>query len=90
MGEGQAWPAGVVAGFDGGEPGFFDRETYCGVEVSGEGTNAGQVVGIEGGGGSCPLGGNGWMILWAEKEAPKSGSAFLAPAGEEDGGWSCL
>ena len=56
------------------------------MEVSDEGTNAGQVVGIEGGGGSCPLGGNGWMILWAEKEAPKSGSAFLAPAGEEDGG----
>ena len=55
------------------------------MEVSNEGANAGQVMGIEGGGGSSPLGGNGWMVFWAEKEVPKSGSAFLAPAGEEDG-----
>ena len=85
MGKGQAWPAGVVAGFDGGKPDFSYSEACCGVEVLDEGANAGQVVGIEGRGGSGPLGGNGWMVFGAEREASTSGTASLTPAGEEDG-----
>ena len=46
MGKGQAWPARVVYGFDGGDPGFSYREACCGVEVSDEGANTGQVVSI--------------------------------------------
>ena len=55
------------------------------MEVSDEGANARQVVGIEDGGGSGPLSGNGWMVFGTEREAPKPGPTFLAPAGEEDG-----
>ena len=59
MGNGQAWSAGVVAGVDGGEPYGFYREICSYVEVLDEGSNAGQVVGIEYKGDSNPLGGNG-------------------------------
>ena len=62
-----------------------DREACSGVEVSDEGANTGKVVGIEGGGGSGPLGGDGWMIFRAEREAPKSSSTFFVPSGEEEG-----
>ena len=41
MGEGQAWLAGVVAGFDGGDPGGFDGEPCSRMEVTDEGANAG-------------------------------------------------
>ena len=63
MGEGQAWPAGAIACFDGGKPVGFYREARCRVEILDEGSNAGQVVGIAGGGCSGPLGGNGWMVF---------------------------
>ena len=62
-----------------------DREACGGMEIADEGANAGKVVGIEGGWGSGPLGGNGWMIFGAEREVPKFGSTFFAPSGEEDG-----
>ena len=55
------------------------------MEVSDDGANDVQVVGIAGGRGSSPLGGNGWMVFGVEREAPKSGPTFLVPAGEEDG-----
>ena len=84
MGEGQAWPAGVVACFDGDKPGRFYREAYSSVEVLDEGSTARQVVPIEGGGCSGPLGGNGRIVFWAEGAAPNSGSAFSTPAGDED------
>ena len=41
MGQGQIWPAGVVAGFDGGKPGGLDGEPLSGVEVINEGANTG-------------------------------------------------
>ena len=47
-GVGDSCPGGEVAGFDGGKPGGFDWEACGGVEVADEGTNAGEVVGIEG------------------------------------------
>ena len=64
---------------------MFDREACGDVDISDEGANAGKVVGIESSGGSGPLGGDGWMIFRSEREAPKSGSTFFAPTGEEDG-----
>ena len=48
IGIGEARPGGEVAGFDGGEPGGFGWESCGGVEVADEGTNAGEVVGVEG------------------------------------------
>ena len=48
IGVGDTRPSGEVAGFDSGDPGGFDWESSCGVEVADEGTNAGEVVGIEG------------------------------------------
>ena len=47
IGVGESWPGGEVAGFDGGKPGGFDWEACGGVEVAYEGTNAGEVVGVE-------------------------------------------
>ena len=63
----------------------MDREACGGVEVSDEGADAGKVMSIESGGGSGPLGGDGWMIFGSEREASKSGSTFSMPSGEEDG-----
>ena len=48
IGVGENRPGGEVSRFDGSKPGGFDWESSCGVEVAGEGTNAGEVVGIEG------------------------------------------
>ena len=75
VGVGKAGPGGVVAGFDGGEPGRLDGEAGGGVEVADEGTNDGGVVGVEGSWG-CRVSGNGvwWtvvgMIFGAERETP--------------------
>ena len=49
IGVGETRPGGEVAGFDGGEPGGFDWESSGGVELADKGTNAGEVVGVEGG-----------------------------------------
>ena len=48
IGVGETRPGGEVAGFDSGEPGGFDWEYSGGVEVADEGTNAGEIVGVEG------------------------------------------
>ena len=48
IGVGESWPGGEVDGFDGGEPGGFGWESCGGVEVADKGTNAGEVVGVEG------------------------------------------
>ena len=44
---GESWSGGEVAGFDGGEPVRFDWKSCGGVEVADEGTNTGEVVGVE-------------------------------------------
>ena len=49
IGVGKARPGGVVAVFDGGEPGGHDGKPGSGEEVADEGSDAGQVVGVEGG-----------------------------------------
>ena len=48
IGVGESCPGGEVAGFDSSESGGFDWEACGGVEVADEGTNAGDVVGVEG------------------------------------------
>ena len=85
MGEGQAGTACVVTGFDGGEPGGFDREAGGCMEVMGEGADAVEVMGIECRGGCAPLGGNSCVVSGAKRETPESGSAIFTPTGEEDG-----
>ena len=75
IGVGKAGPGGVVAGFDGSEPGGLDRKADGGVEVADEGANAGEVVGVEvGWGGSVSRKDVWWtgfgMIFEAERETP--------------------
>ena len=47
IGVGESWPGGEVAAFDGSVLGGFYWESCVGVEVADEGTNAGEVVGVE-------------------------------------------
>ena len=75
---GEAWPGGVVAGFDGGQPGGFDWEACGGVEVADERADAGEVVGVEGDRAVLPFEGGGVAILGAQRESPKFGSGGLA------------
>ena len=67
VGKSEARPAGVVAGFDGGEPSGFDREAGCGVEVVHEGAYAGEVACVECEVRSCGMGcrevGWLWMVV---------------------------
>ena len=75
IGVGKSGPDGVVAGFDGGEPGRLDGKAGGGVEVADKGADAGEVVGVEGGKGRMVSGNDvGWMgvvmIFRAEIETP--------------------
>ena len=75
IGVGKAGPGGVVAGFDGGEPGRLDGKAGGGVEVEDKGSDAGEVVGVEGGWGSRVIGKDVWwtgvgMIFGVERETP--------------------
>ena len=46
IGVGESRPGVEVSVFDSGEPGGFDWESSGGVEVSDEGSNTGEVVGV--------------------------------------------
>ena len=75
IGVGKAMSGGVVAGFDGGEPGRLDGKAGGRVELADEGPDAGEVVGVKGVGGSRVSGKKvGWigvrMISEAERETP--------------------
>ena len=48
VGEGEAGPGRIIAGFDGGKPGRTNREAGRGMEVQNESLNARQVVSAEG------------------------------------------
>ena len=48
VGIGEARPGGEVSGFDGGQPGGFEWESSGSVEIADEGSNAGEVVVVEG------------------------------------------
>ena len=74
IGVGKAGPGGVVASFDGGEPGGLDGKGGSGVEVADEGDDAQEVVGVEGGQVRRVSGKDEWtgvgMIFGAERETP--------------------
>ena len=72
---GKAGPGGLVAGFDGGEPGRLAGKAVSGMEVADEGTNDGGVVGVVGSWGCRVSGNDVWwtvvgMIFRAERETP--------------------
>ena len=48
IGVGETRPGGEVADFDSGKPGGFDWEPSGGVEVADEGTDTGDILGVEG------------------------------------------
>ena len=71
----KAGPGRVVAGFDCGEPGRLDGKAGGGVEVADEGSDNGEVVGVEGGQGCRVSGNDKWwtgvgIIFRAEREKP--------------------
>ena len=72
-GIGEARPGGEVAGFDGGHPGGFDWESSGVVEVADDGSNDGEVVGVEGSWGCRGRGmdGGDGVVLRLEREAPQ-------------------
>ena len=79
---GEARPDGEVASFDGVQPGGFDWESSGGVEVADEGSNNGEVVGVEG---SLGCRGSGMdrgygVVLGSEREAPQLGAGGVSPS----------
>ena len=50
VGEGESRPGRKFASIDGCKPRGLERKVCCSVEVTDEGSNAGQVMGIQGGG----------------------------------------
>ena len=54
------------------------------MEVVDEGSNDGQVMGIQGGGGGAPLCWDRWMHLGKERKAPKFGAGEFAPTVKDD------
>ena len=75
VGVGEAGPGGVVAGFDGGEPGGLDGKAGGVVEIADESVDAGEDVGVEGSRGRRVCGNEvGWMgfgiVFGADREAP--------------------
>ena len=76
------YPGGEVAGFDGGQPSGFDWEASSCVEIADEGSNAGEVMGVDGsrdyrGGGV--EGGDG-VVFGLEREAPQLGTGGVSPS----------
>ena len=73
-----------VSSMDGCKPRGLDRKVCCGVELPEEGADAGEVVGIQGGGIGAPLRQNRWMSLGKERKTPEFGASDFAPAAQDD------
>ena len=84
VGEGESRPGSKVAGMDGCKPRGFYWKSCCSVEVSDKGTNAGKVMGIQGGGSGAPLRRNRWTILGKERKTPELGAGEFTPAAKDD------
>ena len=84
VGEGDCRPGRKVASVDGCKPRGLYRKSCCSVEVADEGSNDGQVMGIQGGGRGAPLRWGRWMRLEKEREAPKFGAGEFAPTAKDD------
>ena len=81
---GEAWPAGIVAGFDGGQPGSSDWEAGCCMKVAYESAHAGEITctvscGVLGGCCGCNL------LIGNEREPPKLGTGWFTPPLEKNG-----
>ena len=77
IGIGEAWPTGVVAGFDGGKPGGLDGEPSSCMQVVNKGTDTWKIGGIERRGSVVSSGkGNmvGGVVIRQQQEAPKLGA----------------
>jgi len=48
IGVGETGPGGVIAGFDGGQPGGADRETGSSVEIQDKGLDTWEIIGTGG------------------------------------------
>ena len=84
VGEGESRPGSKVAGMDGCKPRGFYWKSCCSVEVSDKGTNAGKVMGIQGGGSGAPLCWNRWMRLGKDRKTHKFGAGEFAPDAKDD------
>ena len=84
VGEGDSRPGGKVASMDGCKQHGIDRKACCNVEVVDEGVDAGEVMGIQGGGSGAPLRCNRWMSLGKDRETPDFGAGEFAPAAKDD------
>ena len=82
VGIGEARPGGEVAGFDCGQPGGFDWESSDGVEVADEGSNSGEVVGVEGSWGyrGRGMGRGDGVVIVSDREAPQLGAGDVSPS----------
>ena len=67
VGEGDYRPGSKVSSMDGCKPRGLDRKACCSVEVVDESADAGEVMGIQGGGSGAPLRWNRWMSLGKER-----------------------
>ena len=63
VGKGESMPGIKVSSMDGCKPHGLDRKACCSVEAADEGSNAGQVMGVKGGGSGAPLCWDIWMRL---------------------------
>ena len=84
VGEDDSRPGSKVAGTYGCNPRGLDRKSCCSVEVADEGTDAGKVMGIRGGGSGVPLCQNRWMSLGKERKKPELGAGEFASATKDD------
>ena len=73
-----------VSSMDGCKPRGLDRKACCSVEVVDESADAGEVMGIQGGGSGAPLRWNRWMSLGKERQTPDLGDGEFVPAMKDD------
>ena len=84
VGEGESRPGSKISSMDGCNPRGIDRKACCSVEVVDEGSNDGQVMGIQGGGSGAPLSWDRWMRLGKRRKTPKFGAGEFAPTAKDD------
>ena len=84
VGEGESISGSKVPSMDICKPHGLDRKACYSVEVSDAGVDAGEVMGIQGGGSRDPLRQNRWISLGKERKTPEFGAGEFAPAAKDD------